>query len=229
MSLSRLKLAVVCLGLCLFATLNVNDVNAQAPAASRGIQLLPIAPDECMRRGRAALEGEGYTIWNTSGPDFYFSDKQSHTAVLMCSPAADGKIWVNIVVATAGANDGGIPGAERVRLQERMSGVSRPPTVTFTTTWATQAKELSEQPGMRFTLNCPARGEISSRLWGTDLYTNDSSVCTAAVHSGLITVANGGTVTIETRVGLSSYMGSARFGVTSQSYGSWGGSFVFLR
>ena len=66
------------------------------------------------------------------------------------------------------------------------------------------------------------------QLYGTDVYTDDSSICTAAVHAGLISFQAGGSVTIEIRQGQSSYAGSARNGVTSKGYGSWNGSFVFV-
>jgi hypothetical protein len=223
MNLLRLKLVLFCLGLCLFAA---SGVNGQAPAASRGLQLLPITQDDCFKRARQALEGEGYTLWGPPGPDYYFAYKQNHTAVVMCNPAPEGKTWANVVVATAGTGDGNIPGAERVRIQERLSPPDRPAT---TTTWKTQPNELGTDVGTRFTLTCPANGELSGRLWGTDIYTNDSSVCTAAVHAGLITVDRGGVITIELRAGLSSYKGSIRNGATSADYGSWSGSFIFLR
>ena len=97
-----------------------------------------------------------------------------------------------------------------------------------TINWATQADLLRGRNGQRFTFACPARGAISTRLWGTDLYTDDSSICTAAVHAGLITLAAGGMVTIEIRPGATAYQRSTRNGVSSQSFGSWNGSFVFV-
>ena len=44
--------------------------------------------------------------------------------------------------------------------------------------------------------------------YGTDIYTDNSSVCAAAVHAGLITFNRGGT--IEIRLGQNSYQGSHR-------------------
>ena len=73
----------------------------------------------------------------------------------------------------------------------------------------------------------PRRASIED-VYGTDLYTDDTSVCSAAVHAGLITVATGGDVTIEIRPGAASYTGSTRHGVTSQDYDSWSGSYVFV-
>lgn len=94
-------------------------------------------------------------------------------------------------------------------------------------TWATQADNLRGRNGQRFTYICPS-GAVSTRLWGTDVYTDDSSICTAAVHEGLITAQSGGTVTIEIRGGASSYQGTTRNGVKSTPYGAWHGSFIIV-
>jgi len=95
-------------------------------------------------------------------------------------------------------------------------------------TWGTQADSYRGKNGQRITLTFPAGGTLTSRVWGTDLYTDDSSIATAAVHAGLITPQNGGTVTIEIRPGASTYQGTSRNGVNSQNYSSWSGSFVFV-
>ena len=92
--------------------------------------------------------------------------------------------------------------------------------------WTVTASAQRARSGERFAYVCPPGGTPGSP-WGTDTYTDDSSVCSAAVHAGLITAATGGTVTIEVRPGLSAYTGSARNGVTTRSYGGFGGSFVF--
>ncbi|MDQ2975462.1 MAG: pyridoxine 5'-phosphate synthase [Acidobacteriota bacterium] len=42
------------------------------------------------------------------------------------------------------------------------------------------------QNGRQFIYVCPANG-VPRVIYGTDIYTDDSSVCTAAVHAGLIT------------------------------------------
>ena len=94
--------------------------------------------------------------------------------------------------------------------------------------WAAQADSLRGRTGQRFTFQCPRGGPASGRLWGTDLYTDDSSICTAGVHAGVITIANGGSVTIEIRSGASSYRGTRRNGIDSREYGSYAGSFVVV-
>ncbi len=93
--------------------------------------------------------------------------------------------------------------------------------------WLLTAEGLDASVGQRVTLKFPPNGQVSS-VWGTGIYTNDSSIGTAAVHMGLLTFEKGGEVTIEIRNGQASYEGSARNGVSSSSYGEWGGSFVFI-
>ena len=43
--------------------------------------------------------------------------------------------------------------------------------------------------GTRYLYVCPSGGTVSVRLWGTNVYTDDSSVCTAAAQVGVITPA----------------------------------------
>jgi hypothetical protein len=67
---------------------------------------------------------------------------------------------------------------------------------------------------------------FTGSVWGTDFYTDDSSICNAALHAGAVTQA-GGTVTVEASSGRPNYVGSPRNGVSSSNYGQWGGSFYF--
>jgi hypothetical protein len=94
------------------------------------------------------------------------------------------------------------------------------------TTWVANAADLKGSDGETFTLACSPGGEAHS-VWGSDIYTSDSSICTAAVHSGLITFQQGGAVTIELRPGRKIYGCSERNGVTTSPYGSYQQSFVF--
>jgi LCCL domain len=92
--------------------------------------------------------------------------------------------------------------------------------------WQRTAAPYRDDVGKTVDFECPGGGEPSP-VWGTNLYTDDSSVCTAAVQVGLITFEKGGTVTIKIEAGASEYTGSTNNGVESQKYGSWGGSFSF--
>lgn len=94
--------------------------------------------------------------------------------------------------------------------------------------WDLDASQYRGQDGRRIAFLCPPDGDPTQSVWGTDTYTDDSSVCAAAVHQGLINTVEGGRVIIEIAPGEESYEGSEANGVTSQDYAAWSGSFTFL-
>jgi hypothetical protein len=94
--------------------------------------------------------------------------------------------------------------------------------------WDSNAKAYRCRKLERFSFDCPAGGTAAD-VWGVDIYSDDSSICTAAVHAGKITLAGGGHVTIEMRPGELNYRGNKRNGITSKSYSAtsaWPCSFV---
>jgi hypothetical protein len=90
---------------------------------------------------------------------------------------------------------------------------------------STYAFTYNDEDGT-FVVTCPAEmtGDEAT-VWGTDIYTDDSSVCLAAAHAGVITLAEGGTVQVTMLPGEDNYEGTKRNGVTTSDYGTWGGSF----
>jgi hypothetical protein len=72
---------------------------------------------------------------------------------------------------------------------------------------------------------CPAVVSQGS-VWGTTVYTTDSSICRAAVHAGVITAA-GGEVTVQASLGCKAYAGSDANGITSSDWGPYATSFFF--
>jgi hypothetical protein len=68
-------------------------------------------------------------------------------------------------------------------------------------------------------------GSTSGSVWGSNPYTDDSSLAKAAVHAGLFQAGQKGVIKVTIMAGQSSYPGSTANGVTSSSYGSYGGSF----
>jgi hypothetical protein len=64
-------------------------------------------------------------------------------------------------------------------------------------------------------------------VWGTEIYTTDSSVCAAAVHAGAIP-ASGGEIRAKAAAGCASYPGSKRNGISTNSWGAYGTSFHFV-
>lgn len=72
-------------------------------------------------------------------------------------------------------------------------------------------------------------GSASGAIWGTQTYTTDSHLATAAVHAGVLRPGERGVVRVWILPGQPSYLGSASNGVTSHGYGSWGLSFSVER
>jgi hypothetical protein len=126
----------------------------------------------------------------------------------------------NSAASNRGQTNASAPVSSPASVPPSSGGAGKP------TSWEENATSLKSADGQTITLACSGAGEPHT-VWGSDIYTSDSSICTAAVHSGLITFQQGGTVTIELRPGRSIYGSSERNGVTTNSYGSWQQSFVF--
>lgn len=79
--------------------------------------------------------------------------------------------------------------------------------------------------GRSITCSCSAAQTADGNVWGTGPYTDDSRVCRAAVHAGIIP-ASGGMIEIQAEKGQASFQGSSRNGVTTAGYGAWPGGFT---
>ncbi|XP_033859293.2 vitrin-like isoform X3 [Acipenser ruthenus] len=77
-----------------------------------------------------------------------------------------------------------------------------------------------------FMARCPAGcQEMKQPVYGTDIYASISSVCNAALHSGVMTNA-GGKVLVKKVAGQASYRGSFSNGIRSMSLPKWRESFI---
>jgi hypothetical protein len=95
--------------------------------------------------------------------------------------------------------------------------------------WMTPPNRIPATPGVIYRFMCPPAAGRSGNVWGTDIYTDDSSICEAAVHAGVIQREEGGVVHYERLGAQPSFRGSVRNGVSSSSYPSWPGSFRFVK
>jgi len=68
-------------------------------------------------------------------------------------------------------------------------------------------------------------GETAGPLWGTDVYTGDSAIAVAAVHTGLVKAGESAIVKITVEQPLPRYAGSLQNGVTSHEFGPFGTAF----
>lgn len=98
--------------------------------------------------------------------------------------------------------------------------------VTFAGACPTNAVSDRSQVFALRSCYCTATRTQTGAVWGTNIYTDDSSLCRAALHAGQVT-ASGGDVYYQIMPGMSSYAGSSRNGVTSWAYGFWPGAYRF--
>lgn len=74
--------------------------------------------------------------------------------------------------------------------------------------------------------SCGCGDQPTGSVWGTDVYTRDSSLCGAAKHAGAL--KPGGKITVHAVKACPTYQGSERNGVASADWGPYeGGSFAF--
>lgn len=76
-----------------------------------------------------------------------------------------------------------------------------------------------------YTCLCPANPRKGS-VWGSGPYTADSDLCTAAIHSGMLTQAGGSIMAIRTE-GQPAYPASERNGISSSRWGRFDHSVTF--
>lgn len=104
-------------------------------------------------------------------------------------------------------------------------GLGGPDDLRYLSGWDTDGSGLDV--GSTFTLTCEPNG-TPGEVWGTGPYADDSSLCTAAVHAGRITVKGGGTVggqRIESRRTLP---GGTANGIDGQPADNWRGAIEFF-
>ena len=91
----------------------------------------------------------------------------------------------------------------------------------------TRGDAFRPQPGRVVTFICPSTLKLNQPIWGTDIYLDESPVCTAALHAGVLTRGTSGQVTIVIGTEAESFLSTERNGVTSLSYGPYA-SYTFV-
>ena len=84
--------------------------------------------------------------------------------------------------------------------------------------------------GKNVTIRCRCTGQqtVAGSVWGSNPYTDDSDICRAGLHAGVIG-SRGGILTFRMVGPRQSYSSSTRNGVPTRSYGRWHGSFSISR
>jgi hypothetical protein len=91
------------------------------------------------------------------------------------------------------------------------------------------ASEFREQLGKTLTFVCPATDGAGARVYGTDTYSDYSSICAAAIHAGVLKPGAAGAMSLIMARGAEASKGSERNGIASQDYAAGGYSFTFAR
>lgn len=150
------------------------------------------------------------------------------------APPVENQPIVSTPVADAGASEGGgalsglfALGAAAVQLtRDALNPYARRSNSGDPWTWHA-IEHRDERPGSSFEQRCPPNGALSASVWGSTIYTDDSSICTAAVHAGVITREQGGTVRVYVHGPRNGFVGSGDHDVLTRSYGWFPGSFAF--
>jgi hypothetical protein len=64
-------------------------------------------------------------------------------------------------------------------------------------------------------------GMTEGQLWGTDIYSGDSTIAAAAVHAGLLKAGESDFLRVTVVTPPEKFIGSVRNGVTSTEYGRY--------
>jgi hypothetical protein len=88
-------------------------------------------------------------------------------------------------------------------------------------------QDLCDTPGATYYFR--VTGATAGSVWGTDVYTGDSTLATAAVHAGALKPGETAVVRVRVMPPLAQYQGSIRNGVTSHDFGRFGAAYSVSR
>ncbi|PAA47432.1 hypothetical protein BOX15_Mlig028021g3 [Macrostomum lignano] len=238
----------VLLAACLFLFQSVTD-----SAGSGGCRRVKSLPKSKKSIGKCyELRVTGGTSGRIWGTDIYTSDSRIGTAAVHAGLLRVGQTGYVRVRLLAGRNSyrGSTRHGVRTKKYGRwklsykfvgVSGSSSSTRVRSKTHKRTTTKRIVSKGGCRRVKSLPkskksigkcyelrVTGGTSGRIWGTDIYTSDSRIGTAAVHAGLLRVGQTGYVRVRLLAGRNSYRGSTRHGVRTKKYGRWKLSYKFV-
>lgn len=176
-----------------------------------------------------AAEASG-TVWG-SGP--YTGDSALCKAAAHAGAvgAAGGPIYVQLAPGAdsyTGTEANGVSSADYGSFPNSLVFVSLPSAGGWDQTGACPPSAVAlRDSGENLTCHC-AGGLEPGTIWGSGVYTDDSAICTAALHAGAIGT-EGGTVTVIPGPAQTSFTGSVANGITSEAFGPWDGTFTFAQ
>jgi hypothetical protein len=180
------------------------------------------------------------TVGNVWGTDFYSSNSSICSAGVHAGTinARDGgKVQIKIRPGEKFYNGTARNGVTTSRLGEHKgsfvflsaAGSSTPSEQIQIIEWNERASHLDGKLDQDFTYMCSPNGTVDNNVQGTDIYTSSSSICSAAVHAGIITAKNGGKVKLIISQGEKFYNATQRNGVLSNRHLNYPWSFKFMK
>jgi len=190
---------------------------AQRPASAREVAQRLEALPGTTPRGAAGAEGRRkWTILQRAVAAMLLVV----TGALMAGIVVLIKDSTGKTVAKIQMPDGGSVVTEEGNKGDQVGGVKR--------TWPPAPKEIATiDPGILYTFagrtgtraTLRVIGAVGGFVWGTDLYSLDSNLATAAVHAGALKEGQTGILEIEIVASPQGFTGSTANGVTSHPYG----------
>jgi hypothetical protein len=202
-----------------------SDVRATDPCP-RSIGISPELPTpfSCTCSAAAAMES---SVWGT---DVYTDDSglcrsalhagviSSQGGLITVTRVAGRPLYVGTTRNGVTSND--YPASPR---SMEFKGTASPPPGPG---WCPRQLAVNRELPTPFTCRCSGEATQSGGVWGTDVYTDDSSMCRAAFHAGRIPLS-GGVITVMRGPGRALYVGTTRNGVVSNDYPASPASITF--
>lgn len=228
------RLAALAFGLACAGGMALAQVNAPAGAQGGTARACPANADQIRQPidcvcTAVAVETEA-PLW---GVDIYSDDSSICRAARHAGAVTPGGGTVRV---TPRGPQQSYPGAQRNGIVSLSYGPF-PRSFSVAASEASSSVDLNQCPatfqeyrtsGGGLSCVCTAAQTAQGEVWGSDVYTDDSSICRAALHAGAIP-RSGGPVRLRAARGRQSYAGSTRNGVRSQRFGAWQGAFAFDR
>ena len=113
--------------------------------------------------------------------------------------------------------------------QPANAGGGRLPEIGWSSRLSSMGIDKAKNVGKTYDFYCQAASEdlIHAPIWGTNIYTVNSGICSTAVHSGMIS-ESGGVVSIEILEGQEFYTGSKKNDIESEDHIGTKLSYTFI-
>lgn len=112
---------------------------------------------------------------------------------------------------------------------EAQGSNKRLPEIGWSSRLSSMGIDRVKNVGKTYDFYCQAAGEdlIHAPIWGTNVYTSNSGICTTAVHAGMIS-EEGGFISIELLEGQEFYTGSIKNQIESEDHIGTNLSYAFI-